>query len=446
MKWRSINFREVIPTLSLALPIVGGNVSGMLMGWVDTIMVGRLGVVPLAAVAFAVTIWIFFYFIGAGFVLSISVRTAEAHGARDIPALGEWLSACLMISLIVGVLTTIAGLGFIKCLPLLGQDPEVVKICVGFYTYIILSLIPNFLWLGLKTFLDAVGRPWIGLWILIASVGLNIFLNWLFIFGNWGFPRWEATGAGIATLAARIFSVICIIPVFLWTPSLRSLLLRSFRWKWGAISNLFWLGTPITLQMLSECVAFNMGAIMIGWLGAAPLAAHQIAITIAATTYMIPLGVGTALTIRMGNLLGAEEHERLACTVYSTILATCIFMGCVGILVIIFSGYIPRWFVDSRAVDQVATQLLVIMGILQIADALYILAQSGLRGLSDVRFPAFTTLVTYLGFGVTCAFVLGMVAKWQAPGVWIGLFLGTAISGLLCFVRLRKKIAQIAAH
>jgi MATE family multidrug resistance protein len=193
--------------------------------------------------------------------------------------------------------------------------------------------------------------------------------------------------------------------------------------------------------MLSESIAFNVAAIMIGWLGAIPLAAHQIAGTMAGTTNMIPLGVGTALIIRMGNLLGAEENKRLACAAYSTILTTCIFMGCVGGVVILFSHYISNWFVDSAPVHHITIQLLIVMGFLQITDALYILSQSALRGLADIHFPTFINIFVYLGFGVGCAFLLGIVAKLQAPGIWLGLCLGSALNGILCFWRLRKKIA-----
>ncbi len=442
MKWLIFDFREVKATIALALPIAAGNLSGMLMGWVDTLMVGRLGAIPLASVAFSMTIWMLFYFLGAGCILAVSVRAAEAHGARDIPALGDWLAACLIIVLAVGAITTTAALAGIALFPFLGQSPEISQHCVGFYTCIVLSLTPSFLWLGLKTFLDALGKPWLGFWVLICCVGINIFINWLLIFGNWGFPQLGMTGAGVATLIARICGAISMILIFLFTPYLRDLFLRVVNWNWKSIRDLIRLGVPITSQILSESIAFNVGTIAIGWLGTIPLAAHQIAITIASTTFMIPLGVGTALTIRMGNLLGAGENKRLPGTVYGILLTTCIFMGCIGALVILFSGQIPKWFVNSTAVYPIAQQLLIIMGILQITDALYILAQSGLRGLSDVHFPALTNIFAYLGFGLTCAFALGFLAKLQAPGVWIGLFLGTALSGTLCLLRLHKKITQ----
>lgn len=443
MAWLSFDFREVKPTLALALPIAAGNLSGMLMGWVDTLMVGRLGVVPLAAVAFSLIVWLFFYFLGSGCVLAVSVRAAKAHGARDIPALRDCLAACLIICLAASVLTTAAGLACIKLFPLFGQEPEVIKISKGFYIYIALSLTPSFLWLGLKTFLDALGRPWIGFWVLIGSVMINIILNWILIFGNWGFPRLGVDGAGIATLLARTCGAGVMILIFLFSSYLRDLLFHLPHWRWEPIRNLIHLGIPITSQMLSENLAFNFGAIMIGWSGAIPLAAHQIAITLAGTTFMIPLGVGTALAIRMGILLGAAEKNRLPGTIYGTLLVTCAFMGCVGALVILFSHEIPKWFVNSIAVHQIASQLLIIMGILQIMDALYILTQCGLRGFSDIRFPALTNIFAYFGFGISCAFVLGLVAKFHAPGVWVGLFLGTTLSGALCFFRLRYKVNQV---
>ncbi len=442
MAWLPFDFREVKPTLALALPIAAGNLSGMLMGWVDTLMVGRLGVVPLAAVAFSLIVWLFFYLLGSGCVLAVSVRVAKAHAVRDIPALRDWLAACLIVVLSVSVLTTAAGLTFIRFFPYFGQDPAVMKAAVGFYTCIVLSLTPSFLWLGLKSFLDALGRPWIGFWVLIGCIAINVILNWFLIFGNWGFPRLGVTGAGFATLLARTFGAVFLILIFVFTSHLRDLLFHLPNWRWKPIRDLIHLGIPITSQMLSESLAFNFGTIIIGWLGAIPLAAHQIAITLAGTTFMIPMGVGTALTIRIGNLLGAGEKERLPGTIYGTLLVTCAFMAFVGALVIFFSHEIPKWFVDSIPVHQIASHLLVIMGILQIMDALYILSQCGLRGFSDVRFPALINIFAYLGFGVTCAFVLGLVAKFQAPGVWVGLFLGTALSGTLCFYRLRHKVNQ----
>ncbi|PWU06502.1 MAG: hypothetical protein C5B47_07500 [Verrucomicrobia bacterium] len=442
MAWLSFDLREVKPTLTLALPIAAGNLSGMLMGWIDALMVGRLGVLPLAAVAFSLSVWLFFYFLGSGFVLAVSVRVARAHAARDIPALRGWLAASLIVSLSVSLFTTAMGLASVKVLPFFGQDPEVVKAAIGFYTSIVLSLAPGFLWLSLKTFLDALGRPWSGFWILIGCIAINILLNWLLIFGNWGFPRLGVTGAGVATLIARIAGAIFMILIFVCTSYLRDLLFHLQNCRWESIRDLMHLGLPITSQMLSESIAFNFGAIMIGWLGAVPLAAHQIAITLAGTTFMIPLGVGTALAIRMGNLLGGGHRQRLPGTIYGTLLVMCALMGFIGALIILFSHQIPKWFVDSAAVHQIASQLLIIVGILQIMDALYILTQCGLRGFSDVRFPALTNIFAYLGFGIVCGFILGLVAKFEAPGVWVGLFLGTALSGILCFFRLRSKVKE----
>ncbi|OJU99832.1 MAG: hypothetical protein BGO12_20800, partial [Verrucomicrobia bacterium 61-8] len=295
-------------TLALAFPIAAGNAGQMLMGVADTVMVGKVGVIPLAACAFANTVLAVPFVFGFGFLSGVSVRASHAFGAGKAASAGEVLKWGCALALVTGLFMVLLIQCGIPLLPLLGQSPEVNRACVNFLILCAWSIIPVFLTSAAKSYSEALGHPWEPFWIMMGGVLLNIFLNWVFIYGNLGAPALGLEGAGVATLISRIVTMLGVI-TFISTSrdfaSYRPRNLLDFR-DGKEIRSLIKIGLPAGTMHLAEVGGFSFGSIMMGWAGVVPLAAHQIAITCAATIFMIPLGVSQAVSVRIGQARGAR--------------------------------------------------------------------------------------------------------------------------------------------
>ncbi len=405
------------------------------MGFVDTLMIGRVGVVPLAAAAFSNAIAHFLLIAGIGLLTGVSVFVSHAYGARRYQEAGEMLRRGLVIALAGGVL--IAGLlrAAFPFLGLLGQPPEVIEACKPYLWYLALSIPFALTTLSLKNYAEAQDIPWPAFWTGLIAVLLNIFLNWVLIYGNLGMPAYGLEGAGIATLASRAFQVFLLLA---WI-RLDARFLRTWPRAWLAPLSLTGLwgmirfGFPVALQLLMEVGAFAASTLLMGWLGVIEIAAHQIALTYAATTFMIPLGISLAVAIRVGQALGAGEPERVHSIGFGAtgfgILASCLF----ATVFIGFNEELVRLFTADAETVALASVLIIIAGIFQILDATQVLSVGALRGCKDVRIPTLIIFTAYWVVGIPIGAFLAFGLAIGAPGIWIGLAagLGSAAIGLL---------------
>ena len=299
------------------------------MGWADTIMVGRVGVVPLAACAFANTVLAVPLVFGFAVLSSVSVRASLAFGGGRARMSGEALRAGLVIGSILGIFVVSAIHAALPLLPWLGQGPEINAACRNFLILCAWSSVPVFVTTATKNFCEALSRPWVPFWIVIAGVSLNVGLNWILIYGNLGVPAMGLDGAGVATLLARIAVAAAIVVYMLLAPALK----ENLPVDWLAtgliaeIRRLLAIGLPSGGMHLAEMSGFAFGSLMMGWLGAEALAAHQIAITCAATTFMIPLGLSQAVSVRIGQARGAGEKGRYLPIVFGAFGITVLFMA-----------------------------------------------------------------------------------------------------------------------
>lgn len=420
-------------TLALAVPIMAGQLSQMLMGVTDSVMVGRVGVVPLAASAFANSLLSVPFLAGIGLLQCVSVRAAQAHGAGDRQETGEVLRHGLVLAALCGVLTALVVLVLGTQLHRFGQPPEVVEESRAFLLLVGASLLPMYVAMSLRQFSEALDHPWPPMLIMLGSVALNAGLNWIFIYGNLGAPAMGLAGAGLATLLARVVTAAAIFFYVLrarrFDGALPAGWLRPLHP--ARIGSLLKIGVPASGQLILEVSAFTLAAIMMGWLGAVPLAAHQIALTCCATTFMAPLGIAMAATIRVGQALGAGERARLRNIGGSAMALGALVMGACGVVFALAGGAIARGFVDDASVTTLAASLLIVAAFFQCADGLQVIAAGALRGLSDVAVPTLICLVAYwvvfLPFAWFTAFHLG----YGALGIWTGLALALAVAAIL---------------
>ena len=424
--------REVWPTTKLALPIMAGMVSQMLMGLIDTLMVGRVGVVPLAASAFVIALAHVPFVFAFGLLSSISVLTSQAFGAQRRSDAGEVLRHGMVLAGAAGVIMAI-GLACLRpWLHLFGQPPEVVAAAGNFLVLVGASLLPALVAHGCKQFSESLNHPWVPNFILFASVLLNALLNWILIYGNWGAPALGLDGAGISTLVARIVMALALILYVI-----RARVMQGFqppRWgvplNWETMRQLLRVGWPVGFQHLMEVSAFVFAAIMTGWLSANATAAHQIAISCAATTFMFAFGIGMAASIRVGHAWGAQQYSRMRRIGFVGIALAGLVMAAFALMFVFANQLIAKGFVSSPAVIALTAQLLLIAALFQVADGVQVAAIASLRGMADVRVPALMAIAAYWLIAVPLAYALAFQFGHGAVGIWIGLATGLGVAAV----------------
>jgi len=415
---------ELKQTMSLALPIMVAQVGQMLMGLTDTLIVGRLGVAPLAAVAFSNTIVTTLFVFGIGMLTSIGVVGAQAHGA------GHWRikQAVLRISI---WLSTGLGLGLALLvflahpwLRIFGQTGLVLAAAKPFLNLLAWSLVPALGYMGAKIFCDSLGRPTVPMLILYLAVLTNALLNWLLVFGNWGAPRLGLQGSAWATVLSRSVAMLGTIG---YASRITNADLRVFspiHIDWSMAKSLLRLGTPVALQYFSEVAAFGYGAIMMGWISTGALAAHQIAITCAATTFMFPLGVSQAVSVRIGHAVGRGTQPMIRRIGFGGLGMSAAVMAGFATLFALGGRTLARLFSSDAEVTSISTALLLVAGVFQLADGVQVTAGGALRGLADVRVPMWLAYLFYWGVAIPAAYLLAFVLRTGPVGIWIGFALG----------------------
>jgi MATE family multidrug resistance protein len=440
--------RESRATLLLAVPIAIGQVSQMLMGVTDSIMIGRTGTVPLAASSFGVGVFNVFFIIGVGLLTPVAIFASRSRGAGKHDEAGEYLRHGLLLAVVYGVV----GIGVIlligRRLQWFGQPPEVLAAVNPFFMLIGLSLLPVLFYLAFRQFAESMGRPWVPTLIILGSVALNAFLNWVLIYGHLGVPSLGLTGAGISTLLSRTLGSAVIFAWLRADPAMRAAWPR--RWlapfSVARLRKMLGVGLPASGCLLFEGGAFAAATVMMGWLGAASLAAHQIAISCAALTFMVALGLSLSVGMRISAAVGAGEHARLR-----PIWLGGTVMGLIQALVIMavflaFGRPIAACFIQDASVVSTAALLLVVAAIFQIFDGGQVIHSAALRGLTDVRVPAVITFVAYWLIALPVAYLLGIRGRLGPEGIWIGLAVGLAVAAVLLGLRFLRLTRPGAVH
>ena len=426
----------------LAIPLIIGQLGQMLMGLVDTVMIAKLGVTELAALTLANNLFFVPFVFGIGILTCISVRTSIARGAGDTAQARSICRNGVYLGLFIGILffTIVAFTSDI--LYHMKQDPEVAARSHTFYLIIMASLIPGLMAMAMKNHADSLNRVWSAFWISIGAVFLNIFLNWIFIYGNLGAPQLNLEGAGIATLISRI---TLLIAMFIWFTKDSSLTQWTpARWfikiDFTEIKSLIKLGLPSGLQTLSEVGAFVMAGIIIGWFGKEALAAQNIAMVCTGLAFMIPLGLSIALTIRVGEQVGQNAFTQLRKTCLSGWTLTFILSSISATIFLLFREPITASFIDEAPeVISLAASFLIVAGVFQIVDGQQVASIGILRGLEDTAKPAITCFISYWIIGLPTGYWLAFHQDFGPIGIWWGLAIGLTIASVLLGSRIYRK-------
>lgn len=428
-------------TLTLALPIIAGEVAQMSLSLINSAMVGAISYQQLAAAALVMSVINIPYVFGIGITVSVSQLVSMANGRRDGKQVshylfnGFWLCA-LTALLIAGGLELGKNILFH-----LDQDPEVADLAVPYLQIMGWGIIPMILFMALKQFTDGLEYTKTAMIFSIGAIPLNILLNWIFIFGHWGVPRMELYGAGVATFITRTVIFILLLIVVLSHKTFRRYIIigkRAWVFRWRAIKDLLYIGVPSALQIGMEAGAFAVSGILIGTIGAVALAAHQIALSLASFTFIISMGLSQAGSIRVSNAFGRHDQSSIASIGKSTIVMALIYGSFCAILFAVLRSQLPYIFNSNQEVVALASLLLLFAALFQISDSTQSITSGLLRGIKDVKVPTAFILIAYWVIGLPFGYYLTFIKKMGAVGIWIGFITGLTGSAIFLFLRFRR--------
>lgn len=432
---------EARKTLQLAFPIIIGELAQMALRIIDVAMVGAIDYKQLAASALVLSVTNIPFVFGIGISISVSQMVALAHGKNDHKLVSHYLFNGFWLCFIAGLFIALSLEWSKNILFHMDQDPEVARLALPYLKLMGWSLIPMMLFLALKQFTDGLEYTRTGMILSLASLPVNTFLNWLLIFGHWGFPRMELEGAGWGTLITRVLTFIILALVVLKHPTFRPYIVhRKSQWfiSKRTFKELLHIGIPSSFQISMEAGAFALSAILIGTIDAASLAAHQIAISLASLTFMVSIGISQAGSIRTSNALGRNDWPKINQIGKSTIY-TALFYGVLcGVIFILFRHQLPKIFNKDTMVVDIAAWLLVFAAVFQISDSTQAISAGLLRGIKDLRVPTLFIGIAYWAVGIPVGCLLAFHFKMGAAGIWTGLIIGLTLSAIFLTTRFYK--------
>jgi multidrug resistance protein, MATE family len=434
---------ETGETLRLAVPMIIGQLGQMLINLTDTVILGHLGVTPLATSAFINNLLYLPMMIGMGLSIAVSVKVSQARGSDEPEKAKSSLVHGLWLSGLAGTITLLAAWMLIPHLGLFRQPRDVIVSAPVFFLILSGSMIPMMMSLAVKSHADAMNRPWPVFWISLGGVLINILLNWLLVFGKFGLPMLGLTGSAVATLIARSLSLIGMVAWCRWDDQMKNWAPQQWFQRptpSGAVE-LLKTAIPSSLQLLAEVSAFVAASLLIGTMGEEALASHQIALQAAATIFMVPLGISMALTVRMGAASGAGEWKKLRPILLSGWLLGIGFSVVTAIGFQILRTPIAMIFTSEPHVIRMASQLLMVAGFFQLSDAIQVTSAGALRGLDDVKVPAWIGFCAYWLFSIPFGKVLAIDFHWGVSGMWWGITSGLTITAVLLGRRIWKRTA-----
>jgi MATE family multidrug resistance protein len=429
-------------TLALGLPLIGSHLAQMALHVADTVMLGWYGVTELAAVVIGASSFFVVFILGSGFAQAVMpmVASALAEGdetqVRRDTRMGMWLS--LGYGLAVYPLFWWSG----PVLLALGQKPEVAALGQDFLRIAGLGMIPALLVMALKSYLAALNRTQVVLWVTIAALGVNIALNWFLIFGNGGAPELGVRGAAIASLSVQVVTFGALAVYSGWLPELRRFRLWQRFWRpdWAAMRGVFRLGWPIGVTGLAESGLFQASALMMGWIGTVQLAAHGIAMELAALAFMVHLGLSNAITVRTAHFAGSDQPINLRRGAHVGIALSVGFGITMVVLFLTLPAPLIGLFLDeakpgTAEITAFAITLLALAALFQMADAMQVIALGLLRGIQDTRVPMVMAAVSYWLIGIPSSYVLAFPLGLGGVGLWLGLVIGLICAAALLMAR-----------
>jgi MATE family multidrug resistance protein len=433
--------KELKETIKLAYPVIIGQLGHMMMGVVDSVMVGKIGAAPLAASAIAHGLFMVFMIFGIGLSMAISPLTAMAMGARRYSECGVVFRQGLLVNIIGGIVITIAIIFGADIIRYLNQPEEIIEQGAAYMRILAYSVIPVMVFQTYKQFSEGLSLMRPAMVITLLANIINVFVNWVLIYGNLGMPALHLPGAGWATFSTRLLMALSFYMFVRLSVRYKPYdpTLHYHRIDFSMIKKILRIGIPSGMQYFFEVGAFVGSAIIIGWFGTNALAAHQIAINLASISFMVALGISAAATIRVGNAVGRDDRTGVRNAGITAFILSAIVMGAFGIIFIVFRWLLPTLYIGNPDVIQIAASLLIIAALFQLSDGTQAVGIGLLRGLADAKFPMFITFIAYWIVGLPGGYLLGFTFGYGVLGIWFALFLALTVSAILLSTRFMIK-------
>lgn len=436
--------KEYIPfykrNLVIAIPVILSQAGQVSVQIVDNIMVGHLGTVQFAAASFAGTVVICGIVFGMGFSFGLTPLVGEAFGRGKHREAAGLFKHSVLTNLILSI--ALASLMFLLTffMKYMGQPPEVVRLAVPFYQWLVASIIPFLIFFSFKQFAEGIGNTKVAMFITIGINILNIILNYLLIYGKFGLPALGINGSCIATFISRLCMPVAMLIFFFKKRSFNRYFyfFKQTKFQIQTIMRLFSIGLPIGVQMVMEVAAFSLGSIMMGWFGDIYIAAHQIVLTLSTLTYMISNGIASGTMIRVSHQLGAKRYKDMRYAANASFHMALVFMSLAAIIFIFFRSWLPMIFTSDPLVISSASILLIVAGFFQVFDGMQTVALGALRGISDVKIPMYCSFVSYILLALPVGYFCAVTIHLGPIGVWIGFLFGLFFAAVTFFLRFNK--------
>ncbi len=435
------NYKEII---KLSLPIIISQIGLFAVQLVDTLMVGNLGAIDLAATAFGSNIYFFIYIFGTGIVSGITPIIGKQFSKKNQYKLKKVLHNAIILFSILGIFFSAVQILSTPLLAYLGQPNEILNIAVPYYIYLSLSTIPLLLFCVFKSFLEGIGNTRIIMIIILISNIINIILNYIFIYGKLGCKEFGAPGAGLATFISRIIMLILIITIFLRKKTLRTYLLCPIYKLFSLVEirHIINIGLPIALQMTLEGCAFAVTGVIMGWFGAKALAANQIAIIIANLSFLILNAISTATTIKISHFFGANNPKMILMTAKCSFIIAFCFNIITVITFYLQRNILPYLFTTDIDVAMITANFLIYVCLYQFPDGIQCISVGVLRGIQDVKIIPIIAFIAYFIINVPIGYLFAFKLNIGPNGLWYGYICGLSFAAFYYYFKFKKSVKE----
>lgn len=434
--------------LKLGLPIVIGQLGTIILAFADTLMIGHHSTVELAAASFVNNMFNLVIIFALGFSYAVTPAVGTLYGRCETRRIGEMVRNAVVANLLLAVVLVAIMSVFYCFVGDMGQPVELLPLIRPYFLVLLASLPFVCLFNVFKQFADGITDTSLSMWVLIGGNLLNIFGNWVLIYGHLGAPELGIVGGGISTLVSRIVMTIAMMVIFVSARRYRE---YAKGFASGCLNRRDFMhlnkqGWPIAIQMGLETSAFSLTSIIVGWIGTTALAAHQVMLTVSQLGFMVYYGIGAAAAVRISNAMGQRDWHAIRYNAYAALQIALVIAVVVSVPIFLFRDSIGGVFTSGEDVGRLVALTVIPFVIYQFGDALQIIFGNGLRGLSYVRPLVLYAFIAYFVVSLPLSYVFGMVMNWGLVGVWFSFPFGLTTAGLLYWYAFKKRVGECEAQ
>ena len=429
--------------LAIGIPIIIGQLGTIILGFADTIMIGRHSTQELAAAGLVNNIFTLVLIAYMGFSYGLTPVVGKFYGMGRKDLIGEKVKNSLAANMATGIIFSLVMAVLYLNLDHIGQPDELLPLIRPYFLVNLVSILFVGVFNTIKQLFDALGHTKVAMWVMIGGNVANILGNWILIYGMLGFPEMGLLGAGISTLASRILMALCLTAVALASSkySIYREGMRKGRLNKADLQEMNRLGWPVALQLGMESAAFSLSCVMVGWLGTIPLAAHQVTITISQLFYLVLSGMAAAIAIRISHFVGQHDYKAVRLTAADGFRLNLFFSFVMIVPILLFRHSLGAFFTDSEEVQQTVAMLVIVLAVYQFGDGLQYAFANALRGIACVRPMVTYAFIAYFVINLPLGYILAFQLGMGILGVWIAFPFGLTTAGLLYWHRFKKEVA-----